>query len=132
MADLVLGRSRVRLDERGRRDDLAGRAEPALHCVRTNERMDQWMVAQSFDRRYLTVADGMHERDAGEGRHAVELDGARAAMSFTASDFRPCEAQVLAQNLRERSPDRCVERVPLAVDPQLRQASSPPRCRPGG
>jgi hypothetical protein len=42
-------------------------------------------------------------------------------MSFAAGDLRSGEAEVLAQDLRERAPDRRVEGVRLAVDQQLRQ-----------
>ena len=130
--DLVVGRARVRLDERGGRHDLTGRAEAALHGVGANERMDEGMVAQPFDRRHLAIADCMDERDAGERRHAVELHGAGAAMSLTARDFGPREAEVLAQHLCQRAADGRVERMDFAVDPELRQELSPPRCPQGG
>jgi hypothetical protein len=83
--------------------------------------MNQRMVVQAFDGRHLAVADGMHERDAGKRRNAVELHGARTTVSFAAGDLRSGEAEVLAQDLRERAPDRRVEGVRLAVDQQLRQ-----------
>ena len=83
--------------------------------------MNQGMVAKAFDGRHLAVSDGVHERDAGERWNAVELDGARTTMSFATGDLRAGEAEVLAQDLRERAPDRRIERVSLAVDQELRQ-----------
>ena len=132
MADLVRRRARVSLDECGRGDDLTRSAEPALHGVRPDERVNQRMVAKTFDGRHLAVADGVHERDARESRHPVELHGAGTAVSLATRHLRAGEAEVLAQDLGERPPDGRVEGVRLAVDVQLRQASSPPRCRRGG
>ena len=51
-----------------------------------------------------------------EHGHAVELDGARAAVALAAGDLRPGQAEVLAQRLGERPADRRVERVVVAVD----------------
>jgi hypothetical protein len=59
---------------------------------------------------------------------AVELHGAGTAVSLATRHLRAGEAEVLTQDLGERPPDGRVEGVPLAVDAQLRQASSPPRC----
>ena len=132
MTNLVGRRVRVSLDECGRGDDLTRRAEPALDGVRPYEGVNQRMVAKTFDGRHLAVADGVHERDAGKGRHAVELHGAGTAVSLATRHLRPGEAEVLPQDLRERLFDRRVERMRLAVDAQLRQASSPPRYRRGG
>jgi hypothetical protein len=132
MADLVGRRARVAFDECRRRDDLTRRAEPALHGVSPYEGVDQRMVAKTFDGRHLAVADGVNEGDARKRRHAVELHGACTAMSFATRHLRPGEAEVLAQDLRERPTDRRVEGVRFAVDTQLRQASSPPRCPQDG
>ena len=101
MVDLVLRRSGVRFDECGRGDDLTRCAESALHGVRPYERMNEGMVAQAFDGRHLSVADGVDERDAGEGRYSVELHGAGTAVSLAACDLRSSEAEVLAQHLRK-------------------------------
>ena len=101
MPDLVLGRARVRTDQRSCRDDLSGRAEPALNGVGANERSDQRVVAKTFDRRHLTITDGVYERDARERRDTVELDGARTAVSLAAGDLRAGEREVFAQDLGE-------------------------------
>jgi hypothetical protein len=53
--------------------------------------------------------DGVHERDAGEHRHAVELHRARAAVALAAGDLRAGQPEVLAQRLGERAPDRGVD-----------------------
>jgi hypothetical protein len=59
------------------------------------------VVAKTFDRRHLAIADRMHEHDARERRDTVELDGARAAVSLAARDLRAGEPEVFAQNLGE-------------------------------
>lgn len=101
MPDLVPRRAWVRTDQRSCRDDLSGRAEPALDRVGANERSDQRVVTETFDRRYFAIADRVHERDARERRHAVELDGAGTAVPLAARDLRAREAEVFAQDLGE-------------------------------
>ena len=101
MPDLVLRRAWVRTDQRSCRNDLPGRAKPALDGVGANERSDQWVVPETFDRRYLAIADRVHERDTRERRDTVELDGARTAVSLAARDLRTRESEVFAQDLCE-------------------------------
>src|SRR5439155_22618594 len=115
MTNLVRRRVRVSLDECGRGDDLTRSAEPALDGVRPYEGVNQRMVAKTLDGRHLAGADGVHERDAGQRRHAVELHGAGTAVSLATRHLRPGEAEVLTQDLGERPPDRRVEGVRLAV-----------------
>jgi hypothetical protein len=121
--NLLAGRARDGGDERRRRDDLARCAEAALERVRADERIDQGMVAEPFDRCHLARADGVDERDAREHRHAVQLDGAGAAVALAAGDLRAGQAEVLAQGLRQRPADRGVERVVVPVDAKLRHRS---------
>ena len=111
---------------------MTGRAEAALHGIGANERMNEGMVAQPFDRRHLPVADRMDERDAGECRHAVELHGAGTAVTLAAGDLGARKAEVLPEHLRERPAHRCVAGMQLTVDEQVRQVSSPPRCLQDG
>jgi hypothetical protein len=99
--DLVLRRVWVRTDQRSCRHDLSGRAEPALNGVGANERSDQRVVAETFDRRHLAIADRVNERDARERWDTVELDGARTAVSLAACDLRTGEPEVFAQDLGE-------------------------------
>jgi hypothetical protein len=68
----------------------------------------------------------VHKRDAAEHGDAVELDRAGAAVALAAGDLRPRQPEVVAQRLGERPPDRRLERLELAFDAQLRQATSPP------
>src|SRR5207253_3085398 len=132
MTNLVAARARVRGDECGRGHDLPRRAEAALHGVGADERVDQRMVAQAYDRRDLCPVDRMDERDARERWDAVDQHRARAAMALAARDLRAGEAEIFAQHLRERAADRSVDLVAAAVDLELRQESSPPRCPRGG
>jgi hypothetical protein len=120
VADLLAARLGVGGDERGGRDDLARGAEAALERVLAHEGGDERMVAQALDRRHLAAGDGVDERDAGEHRHPVELHGAGAAVPLAARDLRPRQAEVLAERLGERPPDRCLELVLVAVDAEAR------------
>ena len=56
------------------------------------------------------------ERDAREHRDAVELHGARAAVTLAAGDLRPGQAELVAQDVGERAADRRVDRLVVAVD----------------
>src|SRR5438445_8439932 len=132
MTNLIAARARVRGDECGRGHDLPRRAEAALHSVGADERVDQRMVAQAFDRRDLGPVDCVDERDARERRYAVDQHGARAAMALAARDLRAGETEILTQHLCERAADRSVDLVAAAVDLELRRGSSPPRCPRGG
>jgi hypothetical protein len=59
------------------------------------------VVAETFDRRHLAIANRVHEGDARQRRHAVELNGARTAVSLAARDLRAGEPEVFAQDLCE-------------------------------
>jgi hypothetical protein len=124
--DLLVRRVGIRRDERGCRDDLPRRAEAALERVGADEGIDERVLLQPLDRRHLALADRVHERDAAQNRDTVELDGAGAAMALAAGDLRPRQAEIVAQRLRERPPDRRRELVRLPVDAELRQPTSPP------
>jgi hypothetical protein len=104
------------LDQRRGRDDLARGAEAALERVRADERVHERVVVQALDRRHLALADGVHQRDAGEHGHAVELDGARAAVALPAGDLRPGQPQRSAQRLGQRLADRRLHLVARSVD----------------
>ena len=103
--------------------------------ARTNA-CDERVLAQPLDRRHLAAADRVDERDAREHGHAVELDRAGAAVALVARDLRPRQAEVVAQHVRERAPDRRVDLVGVAVDRQpdcaTCQPRSPPACSRGG
>ena len=101
MSDLIPRRAGVRTDQRGCRDDLARRAEPALDGVGANERSNQRVVTKTLDRGHLAIADRVHERYARERRHAVKLDGASTAVPLAARDLRASEPEVFAQDLGE-------------------------------
>ena len=79
------------------------------------------MLAQPFDRRHLAL-DRVRERDARESRHAVDLDGAGAAVSLVARDLRSRQPELVAQDVREARPDGRVEHVLAAVHGQAQLA----------
>jgi hypothetical protein len=126
--DLRARRPGVRLQQRRRRDDLSGRAEAALQGVGLDERVDERVLAQPLDGGDLSLPDRVQERDAREDGDAVELDGARAAVTLVARDLRSRQADLLTERLRKRTADRRVEPEALSVDDELKQAPSPPGC----
>ena len=90
--------------------------------MRTNASTSGWSRSPSIvvTSRSPTVCD---ERDAGVDRHAVEEHRAGAAVPFAAGDLRPGQADVVAQGLRQRPPDRQLELVRVAVDAELKRHS---------
>ena len=116
MLDLSAGRRGRALDQRGGRHDLTRCAEAALERIRPDERVDERMVAEALDRRYLALADSVGEGDARKSRLSVEKDRARAAMALAAGDLGTGEPKILAQKLGERARRRCGETVGSTVD----------------
>jgi hypothetical protein len=127
MPDVVGRRLRHRFDERRGRDDLPGRAEAALERVGADERIDERVVGETFDRSHRAVADRVGERDAGEDQDAVELNRAGAAVALAASDLGAGEAEVEPQDLGEGALDRRVQPAAVTVDgeSELRQRPAP-------
>jgi hypothetical protein len=82
------------------------------------------VVAKPLDRRDLSAGDGVDELQAGEDRNAVDLHGARPAVTLVAGDLGAGQPEVLAQNVSERCPHRRFHLVALAVDAQLKHAVS--------
>src|SRR5690242_17040305 len=93
LADLVLRRVVVRVEQRLRRHQEAGRAEPALETVVVLERLLQRMqlvtIGEALDRLDPRAVDLTRERQAGACDNAVDEDGARAAHALLAADVRP-------------------------------------------
>ena len=97
VADLLLGRVRVLLQQRDRRHDEARRAEAALQRVllveRLLHRVQLAVRGEALDRRHL-AAVGLHgEHRARLHRLAVEQHRARAAGGRVAADVRPLEPE---------------------------------------
>ena len=103
LADLLLGRVRVALQQVGRGHDHARRAVAALQAVvlpeRLLQRVQRAFLAHSLDRRDLGAVGLDGEQRAGLDRLAVEVDGARAAVGRVAADVRAGEPERLAQEV---------------------------------
>ena len=121
-ADLVAASARAVASTSAAAETIwPGVQKPHWSASARDERLDERVVAQALDRRHLAVADRVHERDAREHRYAVELDRAGAAVALAAGDLRAGQAELVAQGVGERRPDRGVDLVAAAVDAQLRQ-----------
>ena len=105
-AHLLARRPRRRRQQRGRRDDLARRAEAALERVLLDERplqrRQRALVAEALDRRRRRALGLRGEQDAREHRAPVDEHGAGAAGALGAGDLRAREADLVAQHLGER------------------------------
>ena len=133
-ADLVVGRVRVVAQERGRRHDEAGRAEPALQAVvvaerRLDRRQRAVGAAEALDGGDLGAV-GLHgEHQARAHGLAVEQHGAGAADAVLAAEVGAGEPAPLAQEVGQREPG--LGRVRPAgrpVDPHLDMRSQPRRA----
>src|SRR5215468_9377789 len=134
--DLVLAGIRHPLAQVGRAHDHARRAEPALQAVvlaeRGLHRMELAAAGQALDGRDLGPVGLDREHRAGLDRLAVDVDGARAALTGIAADVRTGEPEVLAQRLDQQSGRRTLERMSLSIDLELDggHGSSPLRSNP--
>jgi hypothetical protein len=106
LADLLLARALVALEERAAGHEHAGRAVAALQRVLLGERLlDRMQLAaglQSLDRAHL-AAVGLHrEHGAGLHRLPVEQHGADTAVRRIATDVRAREPQFLADEVHQQ------------------------------
>src|SRR6266480_3439669 len=154
VADLLLGRGRVRIQQALGRDEHSGGAVAALQTVRLAEAVLQHAHRAVGPRETLDGGDavavrlhGVHE--AGPYRLPVEHHRARAADAVLAADVRAGKAKVFAQPVHQRQARRHLGRSRLAVDfdgngvkrlahrllalsrasRSARAASTPARCR---
>jgi Bacterial regulatory helix-turn-helix protein, lysR family len=122
-------RTRVRPVDLGQHadggNDLARRAIGALERVLFDESALHRMKCavapgQSLDRRYLSIAHGERERQAGKHVAAVDQHRAGTACPVVASLFRSGEADTLSQRIEQRRPrfDGDVVRSAIDVEPQ--------------
>src|SRR5439155_5656222 len=119
VADLVFGRTGACRQQRGRRDELAGRADAALEAALADERR--------LKRRQLVAlrepldgddgaAVGEHGgQEAGGQELAVDEHAARAADPDRAALFRSGAAEVVSQNVDEPSIGAYLERSRRAI-----------------
>src|SRR3954449_10885042 len=121
VADLLLARVRVALQEVGGRHDHARRAVAALERVvfpeRLLERVQGSVGARHALDRLDLAAVGLDGED-GAALHglAVEVDRARAAVRRVAAHMGAGEAETVANQVNEQQTRLDVELVPLPVD----------------
>src|SRR5207248_5804201 len=154
IADLRLGRIRIRVQQSLRGDEHSRRAVAALQAVRLAEAVLQNAHRAVGFRETLDGGDAVAVRlhrvhEAGPYGFPVEHHRARAADAVLAADVRSGEAKVFAQPVDQRQPRRHLGRSRLAVDldgdgvkrlahrllalsrasRSARAASTPARCR---
>src|SRR5436190_4155921 len=154
IADLRLGRIRIRVQQSLRGDEHSRRAVAALQAVRLAEAVLQNAHRAVGFRETLDGGDAVAVRlhrvhEAGPYGFPVEHHRARAADAVLAADVRAGEEQVVAQPVDQRQPRRHLGRSRLAVDldgdgvkrlahrllalsrasRSARAASTPARCR---
>src|SRR5258708_22189153 len=120
VADLRLGRVRIRVQQSLRSDEHAGRAVAALQAVRLAEAVLQHAHRAVGLREALDGGDAVAVRlhrvhEAGAYWLAVEHHRARAANAVLAADVRAGEPELLPQPVDERKPRLHLSRTPLAV-----------------
>src|ERR1041384_5300962 len=120
VADLGLARLRVAGEQRARRHQHAGRAEPALQAVLLPEALLQRVqraaggeALDGLDRRPVGLD---REHGAALDRLAVEANRARAAARGVAADVRAGQPEVLADEVDEQRAGRDGAGLLLAVD----------------
>src|SRR5262249_24416988 len=100
VADLVVRRARMLLQEAGRRHDHSGRAVAALQRMVLLERALHWVRlavrGKPLDRRDLVPVGLDRENVARLHRLSVEIHGAGAARGRVAPDIGACETELLA------------------------------------
>src|SRR4030088_469376 len=120
LADFVLGRVRVLVEEVGGGHDEAGRAVPALEAVLIPERLLQWVqlavLGHALDRGQALALSLDCEHRAALDRLAVDQDGACAALAGVAAHARAREADAVAQVMHEQEARLDLMLMPVAVD----------------
>src|SRR5262245_43766291 len=100
--DLLVGRVRIRREERGRGDDHSRRAIAALKRLLIQERLLRRMQAssrrESFDRRDLRAGRLRYRSAAGARGTSIQKNRARAALPFAAAVLGAGETQPVAQD----------------------------------
>src|SRR4051812_42222842 len=120
--DVVVGRLRDPLEQRGRGHDLAGLAEPTLRDPEIAPRSLQRVAAvgrQPLDGGQRAPGGAAHRRHARADRLTVEVDRAGAAQRLAAAVLGADKAQHVAQHPEDRHLGVDVEVVIPAVDAQV-------------
>src|ERR1700674_780927 len=120
LADLVLRRVRVLLQEVGRGHDETGRAVAALQTVlvpeRLLERVELPIFGHALNRGQLLALGLDGEHRAALDRLAVDEDRARAALARVAPDVGAGQPDDVPQVMHQQKPRFDLMLVPVAVD----------------
>src|SRR6185437_13349292 len=115
--DLVRPDEPLALDQRMRREDEAGGAEPALRGVVILKgllnRREALGLAEALDRGDLGAVDRRDRGQARPARLAVDEDGAGPAAALLAAGLRARDPELLTQDVEQR-PERMA--LDLALD----------------
>src|SRR3954463_8628781 len=126
LPQLGVGRFRVLIQKRFRRENHAAQAEPALSRLFLDERLLKGMRMlggpkpfKSGDLRAVDSTDGCNARPYGTpaGEHR-----AGAALSKSATKLRPSQSKVVAQDVEQRSRGIDINRVTLPIDDESDRA----------
>src|SRR5207302_1851682 len=118
LADLVFARVGDALEQRGRGNDEPGRAEPALHRSRLDERLLHVLQTGPFHGGDLVSVGLRGEHEACAHELPVEDDRARSALALLASVLRSGQPEALTQGEEEALALPHVGLASLPVDRQ--------------
>ena len=129
LADLRVGRVGVLVEQHLGGQDLAVLAEAALRHLlvdpRLLDRMQHAVFREPLERGDLGALHRRHRPDARAHRFALDDDRARAALAEPASESRPLQAEIVAQDVEQRSRRLDVHGVRLPVHLQREIAHRP-------
>src|SRR5437763_9889330 len=122
---------RIRFEERRGGHDLARLAETALRDAEVDPGLLARVQLAAVVRQSLDGGDpgetGHADVDgAGSRRNAVEMNSTGAALRDTATELRALESQNVSQSPEQRHVAVDVDRVPLAVDVELKHRHGKP------
>src|SRR5215470_14005552 len=107
LLDLVVRRSGVGVEQRFGGHDHAVDAIAALKRLFIDEsflqRMKLLCRSESFQSRHRAIANGLNFGHAGTDGFTVHDDRTSAALSEAATEFRPVQLEIVAQNVKQRS-----------------------------
>src|SRR5215217_1750663 len=120
LADLLVGRARIAVQQRPRGHDHAGGAEAALEAVRLHETLlhgvERAVALHVLDGADLVAARHRGEHGAGLHGLSVEVDDAGAAVGGVTAPVGTGQAERLAQEVHEQQPRLDLPRDLAAVD----------------
>src|SRR5437773_2909901 len=119
LADFCISGSRVAVEQDLRGQDLAVLTEAALRYLlvdpRLLNRMQHTVLSQPFERGDLGALHAGDGSDARSNRFAFDDHGAGAALAESAAEPRPLQAEIVTEDVEQRSREIDVQLMRLAV-----------------